>query len=143
MTFTDDERETILDHLYVVFHARPIELCGCGDPEAGVRLLVDTLRLHEAEGTIYDRVDAVLGPNVGVQQVILSLLESAGLTDHGSSLRGMHLTAKGRWVLWAVDRLGGVDALPDLCGVGENIGYPHNGEACTDACWQIPARAKR
>lgn len=135
------ERENILDHLYVAFFARPIQLCGCGDPEAGVKLLVDTLRLHEAEGTIYDRVDAVLGPNVGVQQVILSLLESAELTDHGSSLWGMYLTAKGRWALWAVDRLGGIDALPDLCK--EGIGYPHNGEECTEACWQIPAGAKR
>lgn len=138
---TDDEREEILCHLYLVFHTRPIQLCGCGDPEAGVKLLVDALRLCAAEGTIYDTVDAVLGPNQGVQQVILSLLESAELTDHGSSLWGMHLTPKGRWVLWAVDRLGGIDALPDLCM--EGIGYPHNDEACTDACWKIPAGAKR
>lgn len=137
---TDDEREEILSHLYLVFFARPIQLCGCGDPEAGVKLLVDTLRLHETEGTIYDTVDAVLGPGKGVQQIILSLLESAELTDHGSSLWGMHLTPKGRWVLWAVDRLGGIDALDNL----DQAGYPHGlNEQCTDACWKIPTPAKR
>lgn len=136
---TEAEHEGILDHLYLVFFARPIQLCGCGDPEAGVRLLVDTLRLHEAEGTIYDSVDAVLGSNAGVQQVVLSLLESAELTEHGSSLWGGWLTEKGRWVLWAVDRLGGVDALPDLWE--EGTGYPHNGNACTNACWKIPRAA--
>jgi len=139
---TKTEREDLLCHLYLVFFARPIQLCGCGDPEAGVRLLVDTLRLHETTGLIYDTVPAVLGPSNGVQQVVLSLLESAGLTEHGSSLWGMHLTAKDRWVLWAVDYLGGIDAIGDLCG--EGIGYPHDlNEECTAACWKIPAGAKR
>lgn len=138
---TEDERGRILDHLYVVFFSRPIELCGCGDPEAAVKLLVDTLRLYAADGTIRSTVAAVLGPNEGVQQVILSVLDAAELTEHGPSLWSGWLTAKGRWVLWAVDQLGGIDAVGDLCRAG--IGYPHDADACTEACWKIPAGAKR
>jgi hypothetical protein len=134
------EQEDMLSHLYLVFFGRPLSLCGCGDPEAGVRLVYDLLKLHDQPGLIYDTVGAVLGDNQGVQQVVLSVLESAELTEHGTSLWGMLLTSRGKWVLWAAARLeaAGVDW---AAGPSEQTGYPDHD--CTEECWKIPKAAQR
>ncbi|MEU4804339.1 hypothetical protein [Actinosynnema sp. NPDC023587] len=135
---TEGQRENLLCHLYVVFFAPPIELCGCGDPEAGVRLIHELLKLYDEPGLIYDTVGAVLGDNAGVQQVVLSLLGAAELTMCSTTLWSAYLLPRGKWVLWAVARLeqaavSWADRLDS-----EGSGYPHNGHACVDSCWEIP-----
>lgn len=137
----EDVREDMLSHLYLAFFGHPLSLCGCGDPEAGVRLVYDLLKLYDQPGLIYDTVGAVLGDNAGVQQVVLSVLESAQLTEHGSSLWGAWLTPRGKWVLWAAARLE-QDGVDWVTGV-DQVGFPHAyDENCTDACWTIPEAAQ-
>jgi hypothetical protein len=60
-------------------------------------------------------------------------MDRAGLIEHGSSQSGAWLTEKGTWCLAAM-RTAEFDDL-------DQQGYPHDGDACTDACWRLPTDA--
>lgn len=134
-----EANEDLLCHLYRMFFGRPFELCSCGDPEAGVRLIHELLKLYDQPGLIYDTVGGVLGNNAGVQQVVLSQLGAAELTECSTTLWSGYLTARGKWVLWATARLeaSGVDWVSGL----DQVGYPDH--ECTEACWTVPTRSGR
>jgi hypothetical protein len=140
--YPDGRTENLLQHLYVLVygHHDGLGLCGCGDPDAGIALAHELLTAFGwgfGDGA-WQRKRAVIGrllPTAGVEQVVLSTLDRAGLIDHGSSIGGSWLTDRGKWWLWAVTEVGGLNGLDDrLC----QVGYPHGGEDCTDACFPAP-----
>lgn len=138
---TTSDLDGIASHLYLIF-ADDIPLCGCGDPQAGRALVHQLLTLTPFyEDGHAQQAEALCGTN-GAFQIIIGLLNHAGLLEHGSSHHGSWLTDRGRWVLWAVDQLGGIDALDARL---EHTGYPHEWDSkkhamqeCADACWTIP-----
>lgn len=125
---TDTEAaEFRAQHLYQVFY-RDLNLCGCGNPEDAVDLVLDLLKLlpfyepgHE------EQVYALMG-HPGAVHMVLSQLDRAGLTDHGGSLHGSWITPKGEWLLAA---LGALEDFDEMDGAG----FPHGGADCEAACW--------
>lgn len=115
-----------LQHIYkIVWDDLP--LCGCGNPEAGVALVHELLKL----APLYEHgreVEALL-PAEGVYYMVLGSLDEAGLLEHGSNISGSWLTPKGTWFLQALNALENFAALDDVPGL------PHDGDNCTDACW--------
>lgn len=96
-----DERVLSREQLRVLVDSR-FPMCDCGNPEAGVELIYEVLKLHP----LYehrDELEALL-PNVGVQMVVLGLIDEAGLNEHGGNIRGSWLTPLGERVLDALDR---------------------------------------
>lgn len=124
-TLTEEE----VSHAHALLYAEPPEglgICGCGNPEEALALVRDLLVL----APFYDNPAAVEARIVdpGARHLVLSMLDNAGLIEHGSSIGGAWLTAKGAycrrvltWVTW--------DAIDDS-------GFPHDGAGCGDACWQ-------
>lgn len=127
MTLTQETSE----HLYKVIADLP--LCGCGIPEPAYQLVVDLLKVTP----FYDhreQVASLAGSETeGAHLLVLGALDHAGLIEHGSSIGGSWITPKGKWFLQAVELAGGVD---ELCDATRDIGYPHAGGKCTDACWE-------
>jgi hypothetical protein len=122
-----------VEHLYAVVF-RDLHMCGCGNPEAAVKLVHDLLVLHDLKRLDVERVAALVGTG-GAVHLVFGQLDDAGLTEHGSSYWGGWLTQKGRWVLDVISRLGGADiseVAQELC-----LGLPHYGSDCTDACWVL------
>lgn len=131
------DREDVLDHLYVVFYdnSQGLGLCGCGYPQAAYDLVRDLLGLIPFyEDERWKAAEALTGNIPGAHHIVLGAMERAGLIEHGSSQTGAWLTEKGRWCLAAM-RTAECD---DLDGPG--VGYPHDGEACADACWKLAAK---
>jgi hypothetical protein len=127
-------REEVLCHLYVIFYddQQGLGLCGCGYPQAAYDLVRDLLGLvpfyEDGRSTA---AESLTGNIPGAHHIVLGAMERAGLLEHGSSLNGAWLTEKGAWCLAAM-RTAEFEEL-------DEVGYPHDGEACTDACWKLPA----
>lgn len=131
------DREVTLDHLYVVFYdnSQGLGLCGCGYPQAAYDLVRDLLGLIPFyEDEHWKAAESLTGNIPGAHHIVLSSMERAGLIEHGSSMTGAWLTEKGKWCLAAMREA----ECDDLDGPG--VGYPHDGEACTDACWKLAAK---
>lgn len=129
------DRENILDHLYVLFYddAQGLGLCGCGYPSAAYDLVRDLLGLIPFyKNERWKTSESLTGNIPGAHHIVLSTMQRAGLIDHGSSLTGSWLTEKGKWALASMRtaEYGDFD--------GSDAGYPHDGDACTDACWKLP-----
>ncbi|NUP48077.1 MAG: hypothetical protein HOW97_12295 [Catenulispora sp.] len=136
---TDPALEDVADHLYVIFCDK-LPYCGCGTPDAGYRLIHQILTLAPLyEDQRWQQVEALCG-TPGAHQLVLAALNDADLLEHGSVISGSWLTDRGRWVLWAIEQIGGIDALEAV--IDGPAGYPHDAEGCTDACFTIPAEAK-
>jgi hypothetical protein len=142
---TDDEQDNLLCHLYMVLHS-DMPSCGCGDPEAADRLVIDLLTVfaNRAPGRA-QRVQELIGGTDGTQQIVLAAIDHAGLIDHGTSVWSSWLTERGKWVLWAVAQVGGVDGLGAKL---DEVGFPHEYDPkakamqpCTDDCWRVPQEA--
>lgn len=139
---TDTEQETLLCHLYLVLH-NDMPSCGCGDPAAADRLVIDLLTVFaDWAPDRHQRVEALIGGTDGAQQIVLAAIDHAELTEHGSTVWGSWLTDRGKWVLWAVEQVGGVDGLNAKL---DEAGYPHEYDPktkamqpCTDDCWRVP-----
>lgn len=127
MTLTPDTRE----HLYRVLYDLPV--CGCGYPSSAFEFVVELLKLapfyeHREE------VERLVGCETeGKYALLLGALDHADLIEHGSNISSSWITPKGEWFLRAVELAGGAGELDELTS---NIGYPHAGDACTDACWE-------
>jgi hypothetical protein len=87
-------------------------------------------------------VEELIGGSDGAQQIVLAAIDHAGLIDHGTSVWGSWLTERGKWVLWAVAQVGGVDGLGAKL---DEVGFPHEYDPktktmqpCTDDCWRVP-----
>lgn len=141
------EQENILCHLYKVLHS-DMPSCGCGDPEAADRLVIGLLTVFaDGQPDRAQRVQELIGGTDGAQQIVLASLDHAGLIDHGSSVWASWLTDRGKWVLWAVEQVGGADGL--TCQLDE-VGFPHEWDReaqamqpCTDDCWRVPEGSVR
>jgi hypothetical protein len=80
-------------HELRVFFDAKIPMCGCGNPEEGVALIHEVLKLHPP----YDHraeLEAIL-PSDGIQMVVLGLIDDVGLNEHGGSIGGSWLTPLG------------------------------------------------
>lgn len=139
--------EGLLCHLTQVVYSG-LGFCGCGWPDEGLALTHELLTAFSwgfGEG-IWQRRDAVITrllPTDGVRHIVLSTLDHAKLIEHGSSILGSWLTPRGKWWMYAVETVGGIEGLSRRFDE-PGIGYPHTGEAadagqeCTDACWAVP-----
>jgi len=139
---TDAEQDNLLCHLYMVLHS-DMPSCGCGDPGAADRLVINLLTVfaNQAPGRA-QRVQELIGGTDGAQQIVLAAIDHAGLIDHGTSVWSSWLTERGKWVLWAVEQVGGVDGLDAKL---DEVGFPHEYDPktkamqpCTDDCWRVP-----
>ncbi|MGP4092961.1 hypothetical protein [Nonomuraea sp. KM90] len=123
-----DLPQVVLDHAYKLFYG-DLSLCGCGTPEAAYELVRDVLVLiADDEHGWVPLVKTLLG-NPGAHHLIMSALDEADLLGHGSSIDTAWLTDKGRWYASALRMIEDWDAFHE-------VGYPHDGEDCTDACWK-------
>lgn len=77
--------------------------CGCGDPEAALEFLRDTLNLLNKE--FDERWDGMQKrfPDGPMSWTYLYMLDDKGLTEHGSNIRGCWLTDKGKDILSALN----------------------------------------
>lgn len=126
-------REYVLEHLYVIFYdnTQGLALCGCGNPEAAYDLVRDLLSLMPLyEDARWRTAEALTGNIPGAHHIVLGAMERAELIEHGTSLHGAWLTPKGEWCLAAM-RTAEHDDLNQL-------GYPHDGRPCAEACWRAP-----
>lgn len=126
-------RGGVLCHLYVIFYddQQGLGLCGCGNPEAAYALVRDLLGLAPFyEDSRWQAAETLTGSIPGAHHIVLGAMERAGLLEHGSSLTGAWLTPKGEWCLAAMRTA----EFNDL----DQVGYPHDGSVCTDACWRLP-----
>lgn len=125
-------RETVLNHVYRLFYG-DLSICGCGSPETAYDLVRDLLALAPGYRTS-DEVHGLIGSG-GVFHLVLGQLDGAGLITHGSSLGHSWLTPKGEWYLAALR------TVTDWAEIENeehfSIGFPHDGENCTDACWKV------
>jgi len=137
---TDDRTDDILCHLYKIL-CDDVPSCGCGWPEDARRLVWDVLSLMPSYGEDKkQRLAELIGP-VGSRQIVLNALQDAKLISHGVCVDSAWLEPHGRWFLWAVEQVGGIDGLSEQI---YDAGYPHfeppgyEGRECDDACWQVP-----
>jgi hypothetical protein len=131
----------IADHLYMVF-TDWVPSCGCGYPDDAMRLIRDLLRVAESGAPDREQQYEKLCGTTGALQIVLAALDKAELMSHATTITLSSATDRGRWVLWAIDQLGGIDRLPAAMDAS---GYPHyepgaiEAPECTDACWTISA----
>lgn len=111
--------------------------CGCGSPEKAVARLRDLLALHPLHSN-RPAFDALV-PDDGFQYLLLYTLDHLELTEHGGTVGGGWLTAKGQAVLEALNReqADGFEALTaSACihgyAVGISDGDPDELEDCPE-----------
>lgn len=136
------DRESLLDHLYKVLR-NDLPTCGCNQPEEGDRLvhaLVSLAPFYENER--WREAERLIG-SPGAFQLVIGALTEAELLEHGNTMGGSWLGPRGRWFLWAVEQVGGIDLVDQQL---DTAGMPHEydpatGEmpACTAACWTVPS----
>jgi hypothetical protein len=131
--FTSEE-ERLLCHLYLVLDV-DVPNCGCGWPQAARELVWELLALMPTYGDQKKRhLREMIGPE-GSQQIVLCALEEAELITHGMSVDSAALAPRGRWVLWAIEQVGGTASLDAKL---ETAGYPHTDRECDASCWAVP-----
>jgi hypothetical protein len=127
------DREDVLQHVNSLFYIQ-LGLCGCGNPEESFDLVRQLLTLapYYQGPEVRAQVAALCG-NEPAKHIILSTLDHADLIEHGGSIGGAWLTTKGEWYLKALNSITTWDEI--------DVGLPHNGDACTNACWRQPIPA--
>lgn len=80
--------ENVLDH---------VPLCGCGNPEAGMALILELLQAAPFHSN-RERLLELL-PDLGTRMVVLGALDEHDLIEHGTSIEGSWLTERGKQVL--------------------------------------------
>ncbi|WP_327335146.1 hypothetical protein OG473_39650 (plasmid) [Streptomyces anulatus] len=126
----DNDRENVLQHVNGLFYM-DLGLCGCGLPEESFDLVRSLLALapYHQSPEVRKQVAALCGNSVA-QHMILSMLDGAELIEHGGTITGAWLTDKGEWYLQVMNSISDWDEI--------DVGIPHNGGKCTDACWRVP-----
>lgn len=124
--------ESELQHAFRLFFS-DLDLCGCGEPEQSFmvvfRILISTPRPGGEDAFNAGRYSWLGTYAVGVSQVILSMLTTADLVEHGTGIGGSWLTPKGTYYRAVLGRLN----VDEVMGAG----LPHDGDECTDACWAL------
>lgn len=85
--------KSMLEHLNAICF-RDLRLCGCGNPDAALTLVHALLRAHEAR-RLREIAQQLVGPD-SVCQIVLGVIDAAGLTEHGTSFWSGWLTPKGK-----------------------------------------------
>jgi hypothetical protein len=133
----ESETERLLCHLYRIVY-EDLGMCGCGWPDEGLATVHELLvAFNDDDWQQRQAAITRLLPKDGVRHIVLSTLDHAELMEHGSSILGAWLTPRGKWWLYAVETVGGIDKVMSGFG-GPGVGYPHTDEGCTDACWTVP-----
>lgn len=118
-----------LSHLDGLFYDE-MSLCGCGSPYWAIdltRRLLDLAPFYNHP----DLVSAEFAGNPGAEHIVLSVLDQAGLIEHGGSIHGAWATVKGR----AVRHLLSLGTGSDLEVALDAVGLPHDGERPMCDCW--------
>lgn len=137
----DSEEQRLLCHLYQVLCA-DLPSCGCNDPQAAHKLVHDLVSLAPFyENERWRKAEQLVGSE-GAFQIVISALNDAELLEHGGSMGGSWLGKRGRWFLWAVEQVGGIEGLVEKL---DGVGYPHGWDSeakalrpCEDSCWVVP-----
>lgn len=124
-----------LEHLNRLFYSE-IRMCGCGYPDAAIKLTHDILTATRARNL--DDLSTLIGTR-GAIQIVMGALDEAGLTEHGTSFNGSWLTPKGEYALGLLDKL----ATHNLDDLWEDLvlGLPHDGGECGPTCWTSGAKS--
>lgn len=140
MTETGDAEQDLLCHLYKLL-CDDIPNCGCNQPDAAFKLVHDIMLLAPLHSGTWVKARELIGSD-GAFQIVLAAMTDAGLLSHSGTIGGSSLGERGRWFLWAVEQVGGIDGLDAKL---EYAGFPHSYdrelqdmEPCTDACWAVP-----
>ena len=80
------------------------QMCGCGLPAEGLKLIRDVLRLTP----LYEHRDELnkLLPSDGIQMLVLGTIDALGLIEHGTTIYGAWATEKGDSILAYLNSLG-------------------------------------
>lgn len=137
---TDDQpldglTEAVRQHIYALFYDK-LGICGCGEPGDAFELVRGVLAVigsgaEERWQLLHDLI-----PQNAALHLVLSMLDSADLIEHGNIITGSWLTSKGTWYLRQLRK---VDDWDDIDGVG----LPHDGKACMDRCFLPPLEGIR
>lgn len=131
-------------HLHALFYDHILG-CGCNQPEAAYHLVRDILDL----APFYDngnwrKAQALIGTD-GAFQIVIGLLTSLDLLEHGGSMGGSWITPKGEYVRDMLHRhpwyTNGSDDGIEPNGV-DDAGYPecYNADGgCPSDHWLTPA----
>ena len=86
-------------------------ICGCGNPEEAYQAVLDMLKRAE------DRKNGklILDDNNPHELFMAYILDHLGLLEHGSSIYGAWLTAKGKKMLEALEKFAECEFDFDLC----------------------------
>ena len=133
-----------LDHLYQLTH--DLGFCGCGDPESVYNLVRDLLALFEEKWSdkakqndahwreVSQQITDRIGGGEGVYYAVLYFTDRAGLIEHGGSIGGSWLTAKGKHYLGLMR----LHEYADMEGPGGlACGFPHHDQ---DKPWDDPSQ---
>ncbi|MFE6126709.1 hypothetical protein ACFQ6Q_00330 [Streptomyces sp. NPDC056437] len=131
----DGLTENVRLHIYSLFYDQ-MKLCGCGMPEEVFDLVRDLLAVIGGKGDKRWEELAALIPQGPALHMALSMLDAAGLTEHGRIITACWLTPKG---IWYLRQLRKVDDWDDI----EGVGLPHDGTPCTDRCFLPPLEGIR
>lgn len=86
--------------------------CGCGDPDAAMVFVRNTLKLIGERKEWGEGVEKEI-PNEGAYYFVLYMLDHKGLTEHGGSVGGSWLSSKGDEVLkdieWCIENEKDID----------------------------------
>jgi hypothetical protein len=96
MSYTDEEGYYWEN--YWEYIENKLGLCGCIDEDITDDIFSVLLQLGESSGSVYYTNFTIEGPDK-YKELILHLLDSKGLIEHGGSIRGSWLTDEGREVV--------------------------------------------
>lgn len=124
-----DDVDSAACHLYAIMFD-DLNICGCGSPADAYDLVKQLLALAPLyEPGRVEEMRALIG-SPGAVHLVLSALDEAGLMIHSSMIEWAGLTDKGRYALAAMQAVTWEQV--------DEVGYPHDGDACTDECWRLP-----
>lgn len=136
------------EHLSQLFFT-DMKFCGCGDPDSVYGLIRDLLTLFQERSEAWERerqehppfgrmtgsdeakaawekIKDRIGGGDGVYYAVLYWLDGSGMIEHGGSVGGSWLTAKGKHYLSLLR----VHCMDDV----DEVGLPHEGNGCGPGC---------
>ena len=82
------------DQLIALAQKYKLPCCGCGDPQGALHAYRFALQQSEKGDGLYGHLAQIYREDL--EYVLAYVLDTAGLTEHGSGVMGCWLTAKGK-----------------------------------------------